>query len=118
MTHHFTPGDGRALDPELGVLRRMLRRFSDELLQHYDALRRDGPDASVQARRTLEDLRHCLRLALFMEAEIEERDATEGTAPGGAALDLDAARTSIGGRLDRLRAAHGATGLSGQSDAT
>ena len=107
MTQHFTPSGGRALDQELDALQLMLRRVTGELERVRIALHRDGPEATAAGSQVLAQVRQCMRLALLVERDIDQRNTT-GSPQGHSQLDLDAARSSIGRRLDRLRTARGA----------
>lgn len=107
MTQHFTPSGGRVLDQELDALQLMLRRVTGELERMKVALQRDGPAATAAGRRVLAEVRQCMRLALLVERDIDQRTATDSST-SYSQLDLDAARSSIGRRLDRLRATRGA----------
>ncbi|MCP4208313.1 MAG: hypothetical protein GY767_14840 [Shimia sp.] len=104
MTEHFTPSGGRVLDQELDALQLMLRRVTGELERMKIALQRDGPSATAAGRRVLAEVRQCMRLALLVERDIDQRTA-KGNSAGYSQLNLDAARSSIGRRLDRLRTA-------------
>ncbi|WP_299420011.1 hypothetical protein [uncultured Shimia sp.] len=107
MTQHFTPSGGRVLDQELDALQLLLRRVTDELERVKHALQQEGPQGAAAGRRVLAEVRQCMRLALLVEKDIEQRTATDSPA-AHSQLDLDAARSSIGRRLDRLRTARGA----------
>ncbi|MFY0660916.1 MAG: hypothetical protein JXR15_10515 [Shimia sp.] len=107
MTQHFTPSGERALDQELDALQLMLRRVTGELERVKIALHRDGPEATAAGSQVLAQVRQCMRLALLVERDIDQRSATNRPT-GHAQLDLDVARSSIGRRLDRLRAARDA----------
>ncbi|MBO9408042.1 hypothetical protein J7399_11430 [Shimia sp. R9_1] len=116
MTHYFSPPGACTLDPELGVLRKTLSDLNQDLLRVHNALRAEDWAQFDEATQVYGHLRQCIRLALLMEADFEERDAKQGHAARSSPLDLDAARTSIRCRLDRLRTCRGSGGFSGQSE--
>ncbi|MBO9479311.1 hypothetical protein J7382_17330 [Shimia sp. R11_0] len=116
MTQKFSPDGARALDPELRMLRGLLAKISEELLQLYDGLRSGDGVSGPITQRKLGEMRHCLRLVFLMETDFEERRAKQQGAARTAPLDLTVARSEIGRKLDRLRTSVSAAGVSGQSE--
>jgi len=81
------------------------------LLEGYDEI---TPQTGKELAEEFRSLRKALEIAYHERANIQK---LKGIGPvGGAALDLHAARDEIARRLDRLRAAHGEGGVSGQSE--
>lgn len=86
----------------------------NEVIALQEGIRSGAEDAPKESEKRLAELRKWLSRAYELENQYDVR--TKGRAGGGAELDLSGARASIGRRLDRLRAARGEGGLSGQSD--
>lgn len=68
-----------------------------------------------ELKGALRDLHSASQTAFDERAKVEKRLRAEAGILNEYALDLDAARSEIWGRLDRLRAAGGAGGVSEQS---
>lgn len=68
-------------------------------------LKADAKAGIPNSTKMLSDIRQWLRLAIEAEVQLEQRKKKEKGIVNGYALDIDAARDSIGCRLDRLRRA-------------
>ena len=80
-----------------------LRRIRDQL--------QEGTVAGQQeTARRISEIKFWLRLAAEVEAKRAERQRQEEGFAAGFAIDFEAARSEIGGRLDRLRRARRAEG--------
>ena len=83
-------------------------KLFEEALDAFEAqlaeIKRDiGPDKK-KYRDATADIRACMKI-IYEEKHRFEKLLGDEAGPGGAGLDLDAARDEIGRRLDRLRAA-------------
>jgi hypothetical protein len=68
-------------------------------------VRAENFDDIKNQSRILGDIRQWLKMAIEAETQLEQRKKKEQGIVNGYALDMDAARDSIGCRLDRLRRA-------------
>lgn len=74
-----------------------------ELLQ--EKIRAGDLEELKNSTRVISDIRQWLKIAIEAEAKLNERNKREKGIVQGYALDFDAARASIGCRLNRLRRA-------------
>jgi hypothetical protein len=85
-----------------------------EALQIVKLYLKEGTDLSpAEIARAAADLRKATQTLFDERKRLEDQRRKEAGVVHDFGLDLDAARDEIGGRLDRLRAARGAEGLSG-----
>ena len=70
-------------------------------------------EKNADIARQLQDLSKLKGLAVELTQKVEDARTREQGGLGGGALDLDAARTEIRGRLARIRAARGAGDATG-----
>lgn len=105
----ITPEDDPGgLSATVTVLERQLRGMCADLEALSDRIRAEAFDDAKAQSRVLGDIRQWLKLVIEAENQLEQRKKKEQGIVNGYALDMDAARDSIGCRLDRLRAAAGA----------
>jgi len=86
-------------------LERQLRGMCEDLEALSDRVRAEDFEDIKNRSRILGDIRAWLKLAIEAETQLEQRKKKEQGIVNGYALDMDAARDSIGCRLDRLRRA-------------
>ncbi|WP_245964214.1 hypothetical protein [Roseovarius spongiae] len=101
----ITPDEGPT---DLGFAITSLKEQLGDMRAELEAIQaglRAGKHDLAGASRMRSDIRQWLKLAIDVEMEIEKREKTDKGIVNGYALDLDAARTSVGCRLDRLRRA-------------
>jgi hypothetical protein len=85
-----------------------------EALQIVKLYLKEGTDLSpAEIARAAADLRKATQTLFDERKRLEDQRRKEAGVVHDFGLDLDAARDEIGGRLDRLRAARGAEGVSG-----
>ncbi|MFX0545878.1 hypothetical protein ACEWPL_010070 [Roseovarius sp. S1116L3] len=87
------------------TLERQLRGMCEDLEALSDRVRAEDFEDIKNRSRILGDIRQWLKLAIEAETQLEQRKKKEQGIVNGYALDMDAARDSIGCRLDRLRRA-------------
>ena len=107
MSKTTTPVGGSPLDQDMAEVRQQLQSLRGAMALLRERLGRDEEPGGGSLGRALMELRQLMRATMETEQAFDEcRTETDGN---GAAerLDLDAARDSIGRRLDRLRAAQG-----------
>ncbi|MGR3712274.1 MAG: hypothetical protein ACU0A6_04025 [Shimia sp.] len=112
MTSPYPPKTSSVLDPEIGALKDALRSATEDLIEMCRQLQAVGAKLPADAGMILTDVRHCLRMAIEAETDIEKRDFKQGTGRPDAAIDLQRARSSIRCRLDRLRDCRDTGGVS------
>lgn len=112
MTSTISPEGRGALDQELSVLRQSLGDITRVLHRMQQELHAGDHTVVADARVLLAEVRQCVRVAIDTETRFEQRNQIQSGAGRCAPLDLDAARSSIRCRLDRLRTCHGAGGVS------
>ena len=106
----ITPDDDKGPSGLSTSIRTMERQLADMrvgLEEIYERVREGDLSAMKDATKALEDIRKWLRIAVEAEMEIGKRKSREMGAGHAPAIDFDAARDSIRGRLDRLRRARG-----------
>ena len=103
----ITPEEGpSALSATVTTLERQLRGMCEDLEALSEMVRaRATSTISKTSSRILGDIRQWLKMAIEAETQLEQRKKKEQGIVNGYALDMDAARDSIGCRLDRLRRA-------------
>ena len=105
----ITPDEGASdLSDVAASVERQLRDMRGDLEDLQTKLKTNDYDDLPTTKLLRTEIRQWLKLAIEAEVHLEQRKKTETGIAGGYALDLDAARDSIGGRLDRLRRARGA----------
>ena len=115
MTDETKGADGSVPDEEARIMEiRALTADMRVLLQEMIAAARVDPKTVKPADllKTLVDL-HSAHLKVL---EKEEAFHAGLAKHGAAAIDYDAIRAEIGRKLDRIRAARGAEGVSGRAD--
>ncbi|WP_076530402.1 hypothetical protein [Roseovarius nanhaiticus] len=101
-----TPEEGQsALSATVTTLERQLRGMCEDLEALSDKVRAEDFEDIKNRSRILGDIRQWLKMAIEAETQLEQRKKKEQGIVNGYALDMDAARDSIGCRLDRLRRA-------------
>ena len=106
--------DPANLSAAISALARQLADMRDALESRRQQIRAGKPEGLDGSERAIADIRQWLRLALEAEAQLEKRSKRTSGASHAGTLDLDDARSEIGGRLDRLRRAGHAGSLSEQ----
>ncbi|MBR9764652.1 MAG: hypothetical protein GYB53_14270 [Rhodobacteraceae bacterium] len=81
---------------------RQVRDIAEDLESVQDRVRAGELTAAKDAVKLSGEIRYWIRFALEMEAKLDE-GRERNTTGRGEDIDLDAARASIGCRLDRLR---------------
>ncbi|MEZ5715461.1 MAG: hypothetical protein R3D85_09985 [Paracoccaceae bacterium] len=98
-----TTSEGERLSRAIAVLETQLLSLARDLATLHGRIRAGDLQHLADAKRRSDEIRQWLGIALDMEMKLgKDRPDQRG---GGTArdLDLDAARTQIGCRLDRLR---------------
>ncbi|WP_238364365.1 hypothetical protein [Mesobacterium pallidum] len=104
MTNTVASPDAEDLRAQANELRLQLRETRGEWQEYRDRLHAGEVAGVSEVKASLRQVSELIRLVLILENRIDEqRKADAGVARGGYALDLDAARTEIRCRLDRLR---------------
>ena len=93
------------LSATVTTLERQLRVMCEDLEALSEKVRAQQFDDIKNQGRILGDIRQWLKMAIEAEVQLEQRKKKEQGIVNGYALDMDAARASIGCRLDRLRRA-------------
>ena len=102
----ITPEEGPSgLSATVTTLERQLRGMCEDLEALSEKVRAQQFDDIKSQSRILGDIRQWLKMAIEAETQLEQRKKKEQGIVNGYALDMDAARDSIGCRLDRLRRA-------------
>ena len=101
------------LEGDLEDVRDILGEFEETLRDLRKRVRAGEVDNLKDASKTLTELRSWLKLAKETEAQLAEYARKEAGIVGSWGLDLDRARSEVGGRLARVRACCGARGVSG-----
>ncbi|MDV4145573.1 hypothetical protein [Shimia sp. FJ5] len=112
MTTPHPPTGEPTLDREIAQLRQLLFGLSDAVGTLQTHLRRGDRRAIAQCAPLVRDLRGLVRLALDTETRFDTYRTEDRGRAGAPKLALDSARDQIGRRLDRLRAAEDAGGIS------
>ncbi|MBZ8118505.1 hypothetical protein KUD11_07560 [Roseovarius sp. LXJ103] len=97
--------DPSGLSNTVASLEKQLRGMCEDLEALSDRVRAEDFDDVKNRSKLLTDIRQWLKMAIEAETQIEQRKQRERGIINGYALDIDAARDSIGCRLDRLRRA-------------
>lgn len=103
---------GSPLDQEMAEVRQQLQSLRGAMALLRERLGRDETLVGGSLGRALTELRQLMRTTLETEQAFEERRTETDGEREAERLDLDAARDSIGRRLDRLRAAQGSGDVS------
>ncbi|MDX1785106.1 hypothetical protein [Roseovarius sp. ZX-A-9] len=102
----ITPDEGPSeLNDAVTSLKNQLRDMRADLEELQTRMRADRRDDLKNSGRLMTDIRNWLKFAIETEVNLEQREKKEKGIVNGYAMDLDAARDSIGCRLDRLRRA-------------
>lgn len=100
----ITPDEGPdGLNVSVTILERQLNGIIADLEVLQGKLRAEEIDAVKDSTRMMSDIRNWIRLAIEAEMKLEQRNKKEKGIVHAYALDMDAARDSVGCRLDRLR---------------
>ncbi|MFU1478031.1 hypothetical protein ACM25N_10105 [Roseovarius sp. C7] len=105
MTSQAYGDDGFGLSTSIRRLEQQLSDMTRDLERIQTKLREGPPEILGNSGRLISDIRQWLRIAFEAEADLERRKSRDTDSGAGQVLDLDAARHSIGCRLDRLRRA-------------
>ncbi len=92
----------------------MFRRSATVLAKAINAIEEAAPPDAKSAGGSAKDMRQALGWIMDENKNVEKIEKSIAAANGIAGYDLDAARSEIGGRLARLRAARGDGGVSGE----
>lgn len=104
----ITPDEGPSgLSASILTMERQLADMRAGLEETYERIREGDFAALKDATKTLDEIRKWLRIAVETEMEIGKRKSREMGIVNGFAIDFDAARAAIRGRLDRLGRASG-----------
>lgn len=103
----FNPPTGESpLDREVAHVRGLLLGVTDALSALSDKLRHGDVKVSADTGKVLAELRHTIRMAIDTENRFEDRRKQQEGVAHSYKLELETARSSIGRRLARLRAAN------------
>ncbi|HAR54249.1 MAG TPA: hypothetical protein DCS45_20600 [Roseovarius nubinhibens] len=116
MTTQAYGDDGLGLSTSIRRLEQQLSDMTRDLERIQSKLRDGPPEILGNSGRLISDIRQWLRIAFEAEADLERRKTRDTDTSAATALDLDAARHSIGCRLDRLRRACAAGEVSQQPE--
>ena len=111
MSKTTTPMGGSPLDQEMAEVRQQLQSLRGAMALLRERLGRDETPVGGSLGRALTELRQLMRTTMETEQAFEKRRTEKEGDREAKRLDLDAARDSIGRRLDRLRAAQCARDL-------
>jgi len=113
----ITPDEGpTGLGTTVTSLERQLIGLKTDLEALQGRLRADDLEALKESTRMMSDIRNWIRLAIEMEMKLEQRNKRDKGIVNGYALDMGAARDTIGCRLDRLRRSRCAGRFPGQPE--
>lgn len=101
------------LTTSINLLEKQLADMRQELEALYDSIRAGAFGELKNATRATAEIRQWLKIAIEAEAQLEKRNKSAKGIVHHYAIDFDAAREQIGGRLDRLRRARDAERVSG-----
>ena len=102
------PDDGpTGLSTSITSLERQLADMKQDLEALYLKIRAGDLDELRNATKATAEIRQWLKIAIEAEATLEKRNKQTTGIVHDYALDMDAARESIGCRLDRLRRTSG-----------
>ncbi|MFN4057489.1 MAG: hypothetical protein ACK4HW_04830 [Roseinatronobacter sp.] len=124
MTQDFRPQMGQLNDPDGPISPERMVAYSQTLLSlaiaRLSTLLAGYEDQPIGAAKELAEefraLRKAVEIAYHERAQLQKLARESGGGGTGGALDLDAARSEIARRLDRLRAAECGSGLSGGAE--
>jgi len=103
MTSDTRGSKPHGLSTSVVRLQQQLCDMTLELETIQRQLSRGTPGVLGNSGRLIADIRQWLKIAMEAEADLERREKETNHSPVGYDLDLDAAKHSIGCRLDRLR---------------
>ncbi|NNK78278.1 MAG: hypothetical protein HKP40_06150 [Litoreibacter sp.] len=108
----------KTVSDSLRLLAAMVGDLKSEIATEWDQLRQATPGADHRklGKMVKGDIDALIRLIIQQEALLNEHVKARYGAAGQPALDLDAARSEIGRRLDRLRRARGTGAVSGRAE--
>lgn len=93
------------LSTSISLLERQLADMREDLAVLYLKIKAGELDELKNATRATAEIRQWLKIAIEAEATLEKRRKQDRGIVHDYAFDLDAARLSIGSKLDRLRRA-------------
>ena len=93
------------LTTSIDALEQQLADMRGELQELYQRIKAGELNELKNAAKATSEIRQWLKIAIEAEAQLEKRRREDRGIVHGFAIDLDGARTQIGGRLDRLRRA-------------
>ena len=112
MTIIQPPTGEPELDHEIAQIRHLLLGLSEQVTALQARLGQGDARALAESAPVIRDLRGLVRLALDTETRFDTHRLQDRQDRAAPRLELDTARDQIGRRLDRLRAAEDAGGVS------
>lgn len=112
MTITHPPTGEPSLDREIAQIRHLLLGLSEAATALQARLGQGDAHALRESAPLIRDLRGLVRLALDTETRFDTDRTQDRQGRAAPRLELDTARDQIGRRLDRLRAAQDAGGVS------
>ncbi|MFK7938062.1 MAG: hypothetical protein AB8B82_01690 [Roseovarius sp.] len=104
------------LSTSITALEHQLADMRVDLQLLYDRIRAGELGELTNATKAISEIRAWLKIAIEAEATLEKRNKHDRGIVHDYAIDFDAARSQIGGRLDRLRRQRDAEGVSEEPD--
>lgn len=104
------------LSTSITSLERQLADMKEELEAIYLKIKSGNLDELRNATKATAEIRQWLKIAIEAEATLEKQRKQDRGIVHDYALDLGAARDALGGKLDRLRRARSAGGVSPESE--
>jgi hypothetical protein len=116
MNNYHPPTPEEDVADLVAETRILFHRSKTALVRRINELEEASPPEEKATSTVMKDLRQALGVAMEESKHVEKFEKSLAAAVGSVGYDLDAARSEIGGRLARLRAARGDGGVSGQSE--
>ncbi|MCM2561027.1 hypothetical protein M8756_01795 [Lutimaribacter sp. EGI FJ00015] len=116
MTTQTSDAHEGSLSRTIRVVEEQLLGMTTELLELQQRVRAGEVEALKDSAKLTGEIRHWLKMALDTEQRCEERRKEQQGIVNDYAIDFDRARTEIGCRLARLRAARCPARVSRWSD--
>lgn len=113
MTLITTDESSFPLDQNLDDIRGQLKALRTEMAVLQQRLQEGDIAAVKDGQRTIQEIRHWLRISIDLEMEFAKRQQKQSGIVAGYALDFDEARDRIRCKLDRLRTCRGSKRISG-----
>lgn len=102
------------LSTSITALERQLADMRSDLQALYDRIMGGEFEELGNAKKATAEIRAWLKIAIEAEATLEKRNKHDKGIVHDYAIDFDAARSQIGGRLDRLRRVRDSEDISGE----